>query len=144
MGDDRRGRAHLRRGRGRDHSRLWRATAASASCAEASLKSCEDAPGNEGPKSSAITILDEWFVAENVFDGAGVRIDLKNAISLYIVRSPDYTPILEEARPGSEAARQSIAEREGSARTPPAEATAAAGRARLAAWLESRGSSARA
>jgi hypothetical protein len=55
-------------------------------------------PAIEGPKSSAITILDEWFVgAENVFDGVG-SADLKNAISLYIVRSPDYTPILEEAR----------------------------------------------
>lgn len=55
-------------------------------------------PAVEGPKDSAITIYDEWFVgAEKVYDGLGVRIDLKDNISLIVVRSPDYTPILEEA-----------------------------------------------
>jgi len=56
-------------------------------------------PAVEGPKDVAISVYDKWFVgAEIVYEGKGVRVDLKNDLSIFVVRSPDYTPILEEAR----------------------------------------------
>jgi hypothetical protein len=54
-------------------------------------------PAVEGSKQPAATVFEEWFVgAERVFDGAGLRIDLKNGRSVYVVRPLDFTRLLEE------------------------------------------------